>query len=131
MDSFAQSGKISDSLWRQKDQRLLSLGGHIDENTLFADLAGPGFYPPEPIGGWWIGGAAQEGNDQDVVRGLALRKVGMNPEAVARQEIGHFRDWQRDALTLDMDVDFGANQIERWSVSTGSRRSGKEKEEYR
>ena len=46
------------------------------------------------------------------MRGLALGQVGMNPEPVAGQQIGHLADGQRDLSALHMHIYLGSGEIE-------------------
>ena len=43
---------------------------------------------------------------------LALRKIGMDPEAVSSLEIGDFGNWQSDPCALDANIDLGPDQVE-------------------
>ena len=45
------------------------------------------------------------------MRGLAFRQVGMNPEPVAGQQVGHLADGQRDLSALHMHIDLGSGKI--------------------
>ena len=111
-DGVAEGVEVASGLWREEDEGLLGLIGNGNEYALFARLAAPGFDAGKPLRRGRVGGAAQEGDDQDEVSGLALGKVGMNPKAVAGKQIGRLRDGQSDRAALDVHVDLGSSEIE-------------------
>ena len=88
VDGLAQGVEVAAGLRRQKDQRLLGLGGDGDKHAFIPRFAGPGLHASKPLRRGRIGGPAQEGDDQHKMRGLALGQVGMNPEPVSGQQVG-------------------------------------------
>ena len=114
---LAKGAEVSSGLGHQENQRLLSLLRHGNEDTLVARFPGPGFYAGEPVGRRGIGGPAQEGDDQDVMRRLALGEIGVDPKTVAGEQIGNLAHRKRDLAPLDVYINFGSGQIERRAVS--------------
>ena len=121
---FAQSSEIADGFRSEKDEGLLRFGWHDDKDAFFAHRLGPGFDSLEPIRRRRVGGSPQEGNNQDVVGGLGLGQVWMNPETVIGQEVGNLSDGQSFAVPLHMDVYFRADEIKGRRVSESSQRHG-------
>ena len=72
----------------------------------------PGFDAGEPVLRRGIGGAAQKGNDHHVAHGLAVGQIGVDPQSIARLEVGNFGGGQRLAVTFHVQVDFWSSQIE-------------------
>jgi len=69
-----------------------------------------------------VGGAAQKGDHQNEVGGLAFRQVRMNPQPVAGHEIGRLADRQGDIPPLYVHIDFGTGQVECRAVSVQQER---------
>ena len=90
---------------------LLGLGRNGDGKPFLNALLS-GFDAGEPGGGGWVGGASEEGDDEEVVDRLRGGQVGVEPELVAGLEVGNRGDGQGDAATGDMDVDFRAGEVE-------------------
>jgi len=111
VDSFTQSVEVAGGLWSEKDQCLLSFCGNDNENALFANRFVPRFDALEPLRRRGIGSSAKKSHDQNIVRGLALRQVGMNPEPIAGEKIGNFGDGEGFSLALNMHIDLWAKQI--------------------
>ncbi len=109
--STAQGVKVATRLRRQKNQRLLRFSGDGDKHTLLTRTAGPGLHACKPLRRRRIGDPAQEAYDQHIMRGLALRQVGMNPEPVTGQQVWHLADGQRNLSTFHMHVDLWTHQV--------------------
>ena len=112
-DGIAQCAEVATRFGSQEHDGLLRLLGHHDENTFFACLAVPRFHACEPLVGRRIGDAAQEGDDEDIARGLTIGKVGMDPKPVSREEVGHLANGQSYLAPLDVYVHFGAGKVKR------------------
>ena len=107
----AQGAEIAARLRGQKDHGLLRFGGNGDKHAFFAHFAGPGFDAGKPLRRRRISDPAQERDDQYIMRGLALGKVGMNPEPVAGQQAGNLADGQRDLSPLHMNIDLWSDEV--------------------
>ena len=105
----------------KKHDGLLGFLGNGDEDSLFACLFCPGIHARKPFGRRGVGGAAEEGNDQHKSRGLAFRKIRMDPQTVAGKEVGHLANGQSDLSPFHVHIDFGPDQVERRSGLTWCR----------
>jgi hypothetical protein len=114
---LAKGAEVSAGLWNQENQRLLGLFRHGDEDTLVARFLCPGFYTGEPVGGRGIGRSAQEGDDQDIVCGLALGEIGVDPETVAGKQIGDLAYGKGNFTPLNVHINFGSCEVERRAVT--------------
>ncbi len=74
-DGGAEGGEVAAGLRCEKENGLLGLGWHGDDDAFFDDALLPSLDAREPRVGRWIGGAAEESNDQQVVDGLRRRQV--------------------------------------------------------
>ena len=61
--------------------------------------------------------------------GLALGQVGMNPEPVSGQQVGHLGDGQCDVAALDVDIHLGSGEIEGRAVGMQPVKPGNAKQE--
>ena len=111
-DGGAEGGEVAAGFGREEEDDLLGFVGDGDGDALFADFFVPGLDLGEPVVGGRVGGAAEEGGDEEVVDGLGGREVGVQPELVAGQEVGDLGDGEGSAVAGDVDVDFGAGEIE-------------------
>ena len=115
-DGGAEGAEVAACLGREEEDDLLGLGGDGDGDALFADLLVPGLDLGEPVIGGRVGGAAQEGADEEVVNGLGGGEVGVEPDLVAGLKIGNLGDGQCFACAGDVDIDLGAGEIEACGV---------------
>ena len=83
-DGGAEGGEVAAGFGGEEEDDLLGLVGDGDGDALFADLFVPGLDLGEPVVGGRVGGAAEEGGDEEVVDGLGGREVGMQPDACRR-----------------------------------------------
>ena len=127
---LAQRAEVAARLRRQKDQRLLRLFRHRHEDSLLAHVTVPGLHAGKPVRGRRVGGSAQKGDNQDIMRGLALGKIGVNPEPVSRQQVGNLADGQRNFATLHMHVHLGSGQIEGGAIGVQIGRNQAQEQEY-
>ena len=72
----------------------------------------PGLDAGKPLRRRRIGGPAQKSDHQHKVGGLAVGQVGMNPEPVARQQVGRLGDGQCDVAALDVNIHLGSGKVE-------------------
>ncbi len=91
-DGGAEGGEVAAGLGGEEEDGLLGLVGDGDGDAFFADFFVPGLDPGEPVVGRRVGGAAEEGGDEEVVDGLGGREIGMEPELVAGLEVGDLGD---------------------------------------
>ena len=84
----------------------------------FDGLLVPGVDEGEPVVGWLVGGAAQEGDDEQQMIGLGAGKIGLDPDLVARLQAGDLCDGEADAATGDADIDFRADEVEACCVGS-------------
>ena len=115
----AEAAEIAASFRGEKNQRLLSVFRHRYHDSFLADLFVPGFGACEPVVGRWVCGAAEKGDDQQIVDGLAFGEIRVNPEAVAGLEVGNVGDWQRLARARNRHLDARAGQIESGGIGAG------------
>ena len=125
-DGGAEGGEVAAGLRGEEEDGLLGAGGDGDGDALFADFFFPGFDADEPVVRRGVGGAAEEGGDEEIFNGLGGRQVGMEPELVAGEEVGDGGDGERDAIAGDVDVDLGAGEVKA-GLGTGGR--GREEED--
>ena len=109
---IAQGVKVAACLRRQKEQSLLRLCGNLDENAFVAGIARPRFHAGKPLRRRGIGRSAQECHHQHEVRGLAFGQIGVNPEAVAGEQMGYLGDGQGYVAALHVHIDLRAGEIE-------------------
>ena len=121
--SVAKSPPVSGA---RKIERLLRFLRNDDEDAFVADLLVPGLGAGEPVFGRLVGRAAQEGDDQQVMYRLAVGEVGMDPKAVAGDEVGHRGDGQRLAGALHANVDFRAGEVKGRGIGEGASRQSEE-----
>jgi len=112
LDGGAEGGEVASGLGRHKEYDLLRFVGDGDEGALFADFFIPGFDADEPAIGRGVGGAAEEGADEEVVDGLAGGEVGVQPDAIAGLKVWDGGDGERDAVAGDANVNAGAGEVE-------------------
>ena len=112
LDGGTEGGEVAAGFWREEEDGLLGFGGDGDGDTLVAHLALPGFDAGEPVWRGWVGGAAKENGDEEVVDGLGGREVGVKPDLVAGLEVGDGGDGEGYAGAGDVDIDFWAFEIE-------------------
>ena len=124
----AQRCEIPARLRSQKDQRLLRFSWNSDENTFLPRLATPGLHARKPLRRRRVCDPAQEGNNQNIMGRLALRKIGMNPQPVPWFEVRHLADGQSRFPALHTHVHLGTCKIECRGVGGESGR-GKENEQ--
>ncbi len=127
-DGGAEGAEVAAGLRGEEEDGLLGLVGNGDGDALFADLFVPGLDAEEPVVGGRVGGAAEEGGDEEVVDGLGGREVGVQPDLVAGLEVGDLGDGQGFAGAGDVDLDLGAGEVEargglRWSRLEQAKRS--------
>ncbi len=91
-DGFAEGGEVSAGLWSEKEDGLLGLVRDDDGDAFVGYVFTPGFDAGEPFVGGRVGVAAQEGDDEEVVYGLAGREIRMEPELVAGLEVRNIGD---------------------------------------
>ena len=72
--------------------------GDGDADAFFADLVVPGLDAGEPVVGGRVGGAAEEGGDEEVMDGLGGGEIGVQPDLVAGLEVGDVGDGQGAGL---------------------------------
>ncbi len=72
-DGGAEGAEVAAGFGGEEEQGLLSVGRNGDEDTFFADLFLPSLDAGEPGVGRWVGGAAEEADDEEVVDGLGGR----------------------------------------------------------
>jgi hypothetical protein len=109
---------------RQEDQGLLRALRNSDSQSFVGAGALPRLAPEKPVLRRWIGGTAQEADDQQVVLGLGRREIGLDRQFVARGQVWGLGDRQRRVTSRNGDLERGAGQIERrWTrgVCTGDR----------
>ena len=126
VDGLAEGAEVAAGLRGEEDQGLLGLRGNVDEDALLTRGAGPGFDAGEPVEGRGVGGAAQEGYNENEMSGLAFRQVGMDPKAIAGQEIGHLADGKGDIASFDVNIHLGTGQIKGGTVGEQGDRKAKE-----
>ena len=112
LDGGAKGGEVAAGFGGEEEDGLLGLGGDGDDDALFADAALPGFDADEPGVGGRVGGAAEEGGDEEVVDGLGGGEVGVEPDLVGGLEVGDLGDGEGDAGASDADVDLWAGEVE-------------------
>jgi len=120
-DGGAEGGEVAAGFRGEEEDDLLGLGGDGDGNALFANLLVPGLNFGKPVVGGRVGGAAEEGGDQEVADGLGGGQVGVQPDFVSGLKIGNLGDGQSAAGTGDMDVNFGADEVEARRVGAQGR----------
>ena len=116
MDGFAEGAEVAAGFRGEEDQGLLSFIRDIDEDAFFTRGAGPGFNASEPVEGRRVGGAAQESDHENEMSGLAFGQVGVNPEAIAGEDIGHLADREGEIAPFDMNIHLGTGQVEGGAV---------------
>ena len=87
-----------------------------DDGGAFEGLLVPGVDLGEPVVGREVGGAAQEGDDEERWLDWVLREIGLDPELVAGLQVGDFGDGKSGGAAGDADVDLGADEIEACAV---------------
>ena len=112
LDRGTEGAEVASGFGGEEEDGLLGLAGYGDGDALFADLFVPGFDADEPVVGRWVGRAAQEGRDEEVVDGLGGGQVGVQPDLVAGQQVGDRGDGEQDAGAGDADIDLGAGEVE-------------------
>ena len=122
LDGRAQGAEVATRFRCEKENGLFRVLRDGDRDAFGANVLFPGFDAGEPAIGWWVRGAAQEGNDEEVVNRLSRREVGVQPELVSRLQVRHGRNGERLAGAGDPDVDFGAGEIKAGGVWAGGRR---------
>ncbi len=133
-DGGAEGGEVSSGFGCEEEDDLLGLVGDGDSDALFADFFVPGLDVEEPVVGGRVGGAAEEGGNEEVVDGLGGREVGAEPDLVAGEEIGHLGDGEGAAIAGDVNVDFGASEVEARGVGVeggAEEKSGESSDEAR
>ena len=131
-DGGAEGAEVAAGLGGEEEQDLLGLGGDGDEGALLADLGVPGLDAGEPAVGGRIGGAAEEGDDHEVVHRLGGGEVGMDPELVAGLQVGDLGDGQGEVAAGDADLELGTGEIEAGAVGPclfrGRQQEGREEQ---
>ncbi len=125
-DGGAEGAEVAAGFGGEEEDDLLGFGGHGDGDAFFADFFVPGLDLGEPVVGGRVGGAAEEGGDEEVVDGLGGGEVGMQPDLVAGLEVGNLGDGQGTVVAGDVDVDLGAGEVETRGVCV---EGGREEEE--
>jgi hypothetical protein len=108
----AESAKGASSLRGEEDQGFLGFFGNDDKNAFFVDWPAPGFDAGKPGLGRRIGCAAQESHDHQIVHRLAVREIGVNPQAIPGLEIGDLGDGQSLSGALNADFHLGTDKVE-------------------
>jgi len=108
----AESAIGSASFWSEKYESFLGFFGNVDEDAFLVDSVIPCFDASEPVVRRRIGGTAKESNDHQVVNGLAVGEIGMDPETVSGLEIGDLGDGKSGACALNANLDFRTNEVE-------------------
>ena len=107
-----QTAEIAAGLGSEKQYGLLSLRRNGDENAFRFYLLGPCLRSREPILGRRVSGAPQERDHQQIMRGLIVGKINVDPQPVSRQQVGHVRDTEFISGAGYIDFQFGSGQIE-------------------
>jgi hypothetical protein len=115
-DGSAKRRESAASFRGEEDQSLRGFVGDGHPKTFLTNLLVPCLDLGEPALGRWIGGAAQEGNDHDVARGLRFRKVGVDPEAIGGLQIRNFGNGQDRLSAADTHVDGRPGEVEGGTV---------------
>ncbi len=111
LDGGAQGREVAAGLWRHKEHGLLRFGRHGDEDAFFSDLLVPGLDAGEPVLWGRVGGSAKEDADQEVLNRLRGRQVRVQPDLVARLEIGDRGDGEGLVATSDPHVDARTDEV--------------------
>ncbi len=125
-DGGAEGGEVAAGLGGEEEDDLLGFGGDGDGNAFVADFLVPGLDLGEPVIGGRVGGAAEEGGDEEIADGLGGGEIGVEPELVAGLEVGDLGDGQSAAVAGDVDVDLGAGKVEARGVGV---KGGSEKQD--
>ena len=120
-DSGAEGAEVAACLGREEEDGLLGLFGYGDGDALVTDFFVPGLDLGEPVVGGRVGGAAEEGGNEKVVDGLGGGQIGVQPDLVAGLEVGDLGDGQGAAAAGDVDVNFGASEVETRGVGVEGR----------
>jgi len=107
----AKGFEVAAGLRCDKHDRLFGTLGN-DDGGAFDIFLVPGVDQGEPVVGRLVGGAAQEGDDEEQMIGLGAGEVGLYPDFVAGLQAGDLGDGKRGAPARDADVDLGANEVE-------------------
>ena len=126
VDGFAEGAEVAAGFRRRKMRACWASLGTSDEDAFFAGGAGPGFDAGEPVERRGIGGAAEESDDQNEMSGLAFGEIGVNPESITGEEIGHLADGQGEVASFDVDIDFWTGQIKGRAIGKKGNRETKE-----
>ena len=126
-DGGAEGAEVAAGFRGEEEDDLLGLVGDGDGDALFADFFVPGLDAEEPVVGGRVGGAAEEGGDEEVVDGLGGREVGVEPDLVAGLEVGDLGDGEGAAVAGDVNVDLGAGEVEARRVGVESWGRAREK----
>ena len=110
-DGGAKGFEVAAHLRGDEEEGLLGAFGDGDGGA-FDGLLVPGIDFGEPVIGRLVGGAAEEGDDEEQVVGLGGGEVGLDPELVAGLEAGDLRDGEGGGAAGDADVDLGADEVE-------------------
>ena len=120
-DGGAEGAEVAAGFWCEKEDDLLGLVRNRDGDALFADFFIPGLDLGEPVVGGRVGGAAEEGGDEEVVDRLGGREVGVKPDLVAGLKVGNLGDGQSAAGSGDVHVNFGAGEVETRGIGVEGR----------
>ncbi len=101
--------EVAASLRGDEHDRLFRALGN-DDGGAFDGLLVPGVDQGEPVLGRLVGGAAQEGDDEEQMVGLGAGEVGLEPDFVSGLEAGNLRDGKAGAAARDANVDLGAEE---------------------
>ena len=99
----------------RKEQRLLRIGRHREVHA-FLRLLLPGGFLEEPVLGRRIGRAPEEGDHEQIMRGLRGRHLRMHPHLVARLQRRDGADRERLVPARDPHLDARTAQVKRRRV---------------
>ncbi len=116
-DGGAEGREVAAGFGGHEHNGLLSLSGDGYECAFLADSGVPGFDAEEPVVGRGIGVAAEEDADEEIFDGLGGWEVRVDPELVARLEIGDggYGEGLGGAVrgsAGDADINLGSNEVE-------------------
>ncbi len=128
-DGGAEGFKVTAGFGGDEEEGLLGVGGDGDGGAFRGVLLVPGVDLGEPVIGRLVGGAAEEGDDEEEVVGLVVGEVGFDPEFVAGLEVGDLGDGEGFVAAGDFDLDFGAGEVEAGVVGAEGGCGGEQGEE--
>jgi len=110
-DRAPQSRECPAGVWRQENKGFFGFVGNGDVDSFLMDRLGPGIGTRKSRFRRRVRRAAQKGHNHHVVDGLAVRKIGMYPQAVSGLKIRDLRNGERLAGALHADIDLGTDEV--------------------